>query len=64
MAMVADKKPPAFAQYLAQIRDGDYSPTTGCSITRWLNFFAREKFSLLLKIRGPSKEELADETAD
>ena len=56
MAMVAGKKPSAFAPYLAQRRDGALSPTTGCSIRRWLDFFAREKFSLLLKIRGPSEK--------
>ena len=45
-------------------RDGALSPTIGCSIRHWLDSFARETFSLLLKICGPSEGELADKTAD
>ena len=64
MAMVAGKKPPASAPYLAQRRDGALSLTIGCSTRHWLDPFARVKSSLLLKIHGPSERELADKTAD
>ena len=64
MAMVAGKKPPASMPYLAQIRDGALSFTTGCSTRHWLDPFVRVKSSLLLKIHVPSELELADKTAD
>ena len=64
VAMVAGKKPPASTPYLAQRRDGALSFTIGCSTRHWLDPFARVKSSLLLKIHGPSKKELADTTAD
>ena len=64
MAMVAGKKPPASAPYLAQRRDGALSLTIGCSTRHWLDPFARVKSSLLLKIHGPSERELTEKTAD
>ena len=64
MAMVVGKKPPASTPYLAQRRDGALSLTIGCSTRHWLDPFARVKYSLLLKIHGPSERELADKTAD
>ena len=64
IVMVAGKKPPASTPYLAQRRDGALSPTIGCSTKHWLDPFVRVKSSLMLKIYGPSKRELADITAD
>ena len=64
MAMVAGRKPPASTPYLAQRRDGALSLTIGCFTRHRLDPFARVKSSLLLKIHGPAKRELADKTAD
>ena len=57
-------KPPASTPYLVQRRDAALSPTIIFSTRHWLDPFARKKFSLLLKGRGPSERELADKTAD
>ena len=62
MAVVARKKPPVSTPYLAQIRNGALSPTVECSTRHWLDPFARAKYSLLLKIYGPSERDLADKT--
>ena len=62
--MVAGMKPPAFTPYLVQKRDAALSPTIMFFTRHWLDPFARAKFSLLLKRRGPSERELADKTAD
>ena len=64
MTMVAGKKLPASTPYLTQRRDGALLPTIGCSTRHWFDPFEREKSSLLLKIHGPSKRELADKTED
>ena len=64
MATVAVKEPPVCTPYLEQRRDGAISLTIGCSTRHRLDPFARAKFSLLLKIHGPSERELADKTAD
>ena len=64
VAMVAGKKPPAFMPHLAQRRDGAPSLTIGCCTRHWLDPFARVKFNLLLKVRGPSEIELADKSVD
>ena len=50
--------------YLAQRRNGALTLTIGCSTRHWSDPFARVKYSLLLKIHGPSERELADKTAD
>ena len=62
MAMVSGKKLPVFTPYLAQRRDGALSPTIRCSTRHWPDPFARAKYSLLLKIHGPSDRELVDKT--
>ena len=64
MAMVAGKKPPTSTPYFAQRRNGALSLTLGRSSRHWLDPFARVKFSLWLKILGPSDRELASKTAD
>ena len=64
MAMVAGRKPPASTPYLAQSRDGAFSPTIGCSTRHWLDPFVRVKSSSCLKIHGPSDRELANKTPD
>ena len=63
MAMVGGKTPPDSTPYLAQRRDGALSLTIGCSTRHWLDSFARAKYNLLLKIRGPPERKLADKTA-
>ena len=64
MAMDAGKKPPTSTPYLAQRWDEALLLTIGYSTRHWLDPFARVKFSLLLKMHGPSERELADKTAD
>ena len=63
MAMVADKKPPAFTPYPTQRRDGALSSIFERSTRHWLNLFTRAKYSLVLKTHGPSERELAEKTA-
>ena len=62
--MVSGMKPPASTPYLVQRRDAALSPTIMFSTRHWLDPFARAKFSLLLKRRGPFERELTDKTAD
>ena len=64
VAMVSGKKPPVSTQYLAQTQDGALSLTIGYSTRYWPDPFARAKYSLLLKIHGPSERELVDKTTD
>ena len=64
MAMVASKKPPASTPYLAQRRDGALLVAIECSTRHWLDPYVRVKYSLLLKIHGPSARELANKTTD
>ena len=64
MAVVAGRKPPASAPYLAQRRDGALSLIIGCSTRHWLDPFVRVKSSLWLKIHDPSDRELANKTAN
>ena len=59
MAMVPYKKLPASTPYLTQRRDGALSLTIVCFTRHWLDPFAREKSSWLLKIHDPSERERA-----
>ena len=64
MAMIVGKKTPVSTLYSAQRWDAALSPTIECSNRHWLDPFAREKFSLLLKTHGPSERDLEGKTED
>ena len=64
MAMVADKKPPAYTPYLAQRRDGALSLTIGRSTRHWLDPFARIKVQFVVEDTLPFRERASEQMAD